>query len=154
MGIVGGTAVETAILEAYNKGATISGTSAGAAVMSKIMITGNQLKNKASSFSTIEEGNVETSRGLGFLTNVIIDQHFLIRSRHNRLLSLVIEHNITGIGIDESTAILVKGNDVEVIGESQVLVIRPPKEKKTTNGKLGGTDLKLSVYLAGERFSF
>jgi cyanophycinase len=154
MGIIGGTAIETAILDAYKNGATISGTSAGAAVMSKLMITGNQLKYPDASFNKIEEKNIELTRGLGLLTNVIIDQHFLIRSRYSRLISVVIENSITGIGIDESTAILVKGTDVEVIGNSQVIVIsNPTKEKALSGTKLGAKNMKLSVYLAGEKFS-
>lgn len=157
MGIVGGTTVETAIMEAYRNGATIAGTSAGAAVMSRIMITGNQLKHTdyQSTFSSIEEKNLETSRGLGLVDNVIVDQHFLARSRHNRLISAVIEFdNVMGIGIDESTAILVKGKDAEVIGSAQVIVLaNPTQSRRSLNGKLGAKDLRLTVYLPGDHFS-
>lgn len=157
MDVVRGTAIETAIREAYEKGAVISGTSAGAAVMSKLMITGNELKHKEyqSTFETIEAGNIEITDGLGLIQGVIIDQHFLVRSRHNRLISAVIEHaENTGIGIDESTAILVSDNEIEVIGESQVVVIRNPnKSRVVRNGKLSASGLTMTLYLAGDKFN-
>ncbi|RAV98176.1 cyanophycinase [Pseudochryseolinea flava] len=158
MDVVLGTEIEKAIHDAYQKGSVIAGTSAGAAVMSKIMITGNELKHPdySSTFQNIEEANIETKQGLGLLTSVIIDQHFVARSRYNRLISAVIEFpQMKGIGIDESTAILVKGNEVEVVGDSQVIVIENPKQsKKVTNntGKLGATGLQLSVLLPGDKF--
>lgn len=157
MNIVAGTEIETAIHDAYKKGCVISGTSAGAAVMSKLMITGDQLKHKeyAATFQTIEPDNIEIKTGLGLLPNVMIDQHFLIRSRHNRLLTAVIEHSeMTCIGIDESTAILVNGKSIEVLGDSQVLVYRNPTKSKTLkNQKLGARQLSVDVYLPGEKFT-
>jgi cyanophycinase len=156
MNIVAGTEIEKAIHDAYQKGSVISGTSAGAAVMSKLMITGNELKHKeySATFQTIEPGNIEIKQGLGLLTTAMIDQHFLIRSRHNRLITAVIEHpEMTGIGIDESTAILVSGKDVEVLGDSQVLVFEnPDKSKVIKNEKFGARKIELNVYLPGEKF--
>ncbi|MBK5213451.1 MAG: cyanophycinase [Flavobacteriaceae bacterium] len=157
MDIVGGTAAEEAIHEAFSKGSLVAGTSAGAAVMSKMMITGNELKHTdyAATFRNIEEENIEIKTGLGMLTGVIIDQHFVKRSRYNRLISAVIEHpQLMGIGIDESTAILVEGNMAEVLGESQVIVLKNPTESKNeNNGKLGAHNLSLNVYLPGETFA-
>lgn len=157
MDVVAGTEIEAAIHDAYRNGCVVSGTSAGAAVMSKSMITGNELKRKeyASTFRTIEPDNIEIKPGLGLLPTVIVDQHFLIRSRHNRLITAVIEHpELVGIGIDEATAILVKGNDVEVLGDSQVLVYRNREKSKTIkNNKLGVQNVRLDVYLPGQKFT-
>lgn len=157
MDIAAGTEIETAIHDAYQKGCVISGTSAGAAVMSKLMITGNELKHKeyASTFRTIEPDNIEIKTGLGLLPMAIIDQHFLIRSRHNRLITAVIEHpEMTCIGIDESTAILVNGNTIEVLGDSQVIVYKNSgKSKSSKNEKLGARKIYLDVYLPGEKFT-
>jgi len=157
MDVVAGSAIEKAIHTAYQNGAMIAGTSAGAAVMSKIMITGNALKDTsyAATFRTIEAENIETRPGLGMLTKAIVDQHFVKRSRHNRLISAIIEYpDLQGIGIDESTAILVKGKDIEVVGMSQVLVYaNPGRSKKVQAGKLGAKGLTLSIYLPGEHFS-
>jgi len=156
MDIVRGSDLEKAIHEAYAHGAMIAGTSAGAAVMSAVMITGEQLKKPeySATFTTIEQGNLETKNGLGLLKSAVIDQHFLIRSRHNRLLTAILEFpSLKGIGIDESTAILVEGKYAEVVGNSQVLVYSNPKKQvKKMNGKYGAKDLRLSIYLAGEKF--
>ncbi len=154
MDVVAGTEIERAIHQAYEKGAMISGTSAGAAVMSKIMITGNELKQPESALKSIEENNIETKRGLGFIETAIIDQHFVKRSRYSRLISVVIENpDKKGIGIDEATAILVKGNDVEVVGESQVIVFENPKRSKVVkNGKLAAAGIVITIYLPGDKF--
>lgn len=156
MEVVAGTEIAMAILDAYKKGSVVAGTSAGAAVMCGVMITGNELRypTYASTFKTIESNNLETKPGLGLIQNVLIDQHFVRRSRHNRLLTGVIDFPaMKGIGIDESTAIVVKGNTAEVIGESQVVVVENPKKSRLEkNGKLGAKGLVTSIYLAGESF--
>lgn len=154
MDIVAGTAIEKAIHDCYANGGLIAGTSAGAAVMSKLMITGNELKHPDRTLRNIEADNVEIGKGLGMLTNVIIDQHFVWRGRYNRFISAIIEHpKMLGIGIDEATAILVSGNTAEVIGDSQVIVLKNPKHSKNKHGdKLGAHDLQLNVYLPGEKF--
>ncbi len=89
-----GTKLLDEIKNIYENGGVISGTSAGAAVMSEVMITGNELKNKDSSyvFITIEKGNVENIEGFGFINSAIIDQHFIKRKRLNRLISMVLEY--------------------------------------------------------------
>jgi len=157
MGVVAGTDIEKAIHDAYANGGMVAGTSAGAAVMSKVMITGNELKHPdySSTFRNIESDNIETATGLGMLTTAIIDQHFVYRSRHNRLLSAVIEYpEMLCIGIDESTAIYVKNNIAEVVGLSQVLVFSNPNASKEVKGeKLGARGLQLDLYLPGDTFT-
>lgn len=157
MEVVEGTAIATAIREAYDQGAVIAGTSAGAAVMSEKMTTGNQLRDTTytSTFKVIESNNLEIKPGLGLITGVLIDQHFLIRSRHNRLLTGVIDYpDHVGIGIDESTAIVIKGRTAEVIGVSQVLVVRnPDRTRREAVKKLGANGLTLDILLPGDKFS-
>ena len=157
MAVVAGTEIETLILEAYKKGALIAGTSAGAAVMSKMMITGSELRHSeyASTFRNIESENIEIKTGLGLISNIIVDQHFVKRSRYNRLLSAIIEHpELVGVGIDESTAILVTGKTMEVVGESQVIIFKNPDQSKTTfNNKLGAQGIIMNLYLPGETFT-
>jgi cyanophycinase len=156
MASVQNTPVYDAIWACYQQGGMIAGTSAGAAVMSKKMITGNEKRYKEynQTFQTIETDNVEFGEGMGFLKKTIIDQHFLIRSRHNRLISAVIEHpEFLCVGIDEATAILVNKNKVEVVGDSQVIVFENPKKSKNVyKNKLGATNLKVSVYTTGQKF--
>jgi cyanophycinase len=156
MSVVNNTPIMEAILQAYKNGSVIAGTSAGAAVMSKKMITGNQKKhpNSESGFITIESDNVEISEGLGFLTDVIIDQHFIKRQRLNRLVAVSVENpDQLCVGIDESTAIIVDGDYATVTGISQVVVIKNTgKIKNIKNGLLGTEGLQLSVYLPGQKF--
>jgi cyanophycinase len=156
MDVVLNTPVMDAIHEAYRNGAVISGTSAGAAVMSKLMITGNQkLHPKLENlFPTIEAGNVEIREGLGMLQNTIIDQHFVKRQRLNRLIAVSIENpGKLCVGIDESTAIIVEGVQATVTGIGQVVVISNSSDKKKIhNGLLGAEGLEISVYLPGDKF--
>ena len=150
--------VKNLLKSAYQNGKMIAGTSAGAAVMSEVMITGNQLKYKdyENTFDNIEIKNVETKQGLGFIKTAVIDQHFVVRSRYNRLLSLIIENpTYKGIGIDEGTAILVKNGSAEVVGRAQVIVFKNPKQSKKLNGdKLGAQGITLDIYLNREKFKF
>ena len=156
MNVVHNTPIYTAIHKAYQNGSTIAGTSAGAAVMSEKMITGNQKLEKeySGTFDNIRYDNLETTEGLGLITNAIIDQHFLKRSRYNRLISAMVEFpNLTGIGIDESTAIIVHNNEIEVAGESEVIVLKNPKGvQKTKNNLISIKGLDMSIYNAGQKF--
>lgn len=149
-------AIAEALENAYQGGAMISGTSAGAAVMSKIMITGDQhnYPEYTSTYYNLEKDNMVTAEGLGLITGVIIDQHFVKRARNNRLLTAIMEYpDHTGIGIDESTAILVKDGKAEVVGESQVLVYKNNGQTTSTHErKIGAKNIRLDIYLAGEIF--
>jgi cyanophycinase len=151
-----GSPLYDAIRDAYMTGATVAGTSAGAAVMSRLMITGNEKRypEYTGNYRTIEADNIEVAEGLGLLRNVVIDQHFVYRMRMNRLMAVVLEHpGITGVGIDESTAILVRGDSAEVVGLSQVIILRNNKLHVHHREKLlGGERLSLDVMLPGERF--
>lgn len=156
MDVVLDTPVHDAIRHAYKNGATIAGTSAGAAVMSEKMITGNEFKHPeyTGDFKTIEAENMELKRGLGLLENAIVDQHFIWRMRMNRLITVAIENpEEMCIGIDESTAILVKGNVAEVVGNYQVVTLQNPDgSKQVENGLLGADGLILGVHLPGDTF--
>lgn len=147
------------VFDIYNNGGVVGGSSAGAAIMSEVMITGNELINKDStiSFVTIQKGNVEVKRGFGFLKNAIVDQHFLKRKRHNRTIASLIEHpDLFGIAIDESTAIIVYPDQTfEVIGSNQVLVYDPTGGKdirEDKSGNLGITNMRLQVLINGDKF--
>lgn len=159
---IGHTRVEAAIHARYLAGAVVGGTSAGAAVMSTPMITGDERKpggarpparDSSDAFMTIAREDVVMIDGFGMLPGVIVDQHHVRRRRGNRLLSVVLEHpELVGIGIDESTALEVGPNGPwRVIGESAAVVydargarITPPSAPI-----LGTTGVKLSVVPAG-----
>jgi cyanophycinase len=157
MEVVSNTPVFKAIHQAYQNGSTVSGTSAGAALMCENMITGNQkLEPKyTATFDNIRYNNLETAAGLGLIKNVIIDQHFLKRSRYNRLLSGLVEFpKHIGIGIDESTAIIVRNKEIEIVGESEVIVVQNPVgiTKASRNNSVGIKKLDMSIYYEGQKF--
>jgi cyanophycinase len=157
MNIVLHTPVQNVIQEAYENGATVAGTSAGAALMSYYMVTGNQLLGDTayeSTFSKLWNNNIEIKEGLGLLDSAIIDQHFIARSRYNRMLSAVAKFpGLPCIGIDEGTAIIVHGNDAKVAGESQVIVFsRPQNLNVTKDGYIKFDDVQMSIYTDGDTF--
>ena len=97
----------------------IAGTSAGAAGMSTSMIV------RGESISHPQKNSVRLSPGLGFLKNIIIDQHFTERGRISRLITAVSynPYNL-GIGIDENTAIILDPDGVmEVFGQGSVTIV-------------------------------
>ncbi len=147
------------VYEIYDNGGVISGTSAGAAVMSEVMITGNELINKDSSenFISIQNGNIEVKEGFGFIKTAFIDQHFIKRKRLNRTISILLENpELLGIGIDESTCIIVNPDDTfEVLGENQVIVFDATDSTNIEvdkNGNLGAQNIKMDILLSGNKF--
>jgi len=158
MNVVLHTPVQEAIVAAFNNGATIAGTSAGAAIMSKQMITGNEFSGdtvRSGTFKKIGYHLVEVKEGLGLLNTAIVDQHFIARSRYNRLLSVLAEYPAYPcIGIDEATAIIVSGKKITVAGESQVIKLTlPPNTKKTkSGGPLKMRNINMDILTAGDSF--
>jgi cyanophycinase len=150
------TPIHKRMHELYERGCVIGGTSAGAAVMSEVMITGDEKRtdNKEGTWEVIWANDVLRTRGFGFVTKAIIDQHFVTRRRHNRLIASVIENpKLVGVGIDESTAVLVRPDGrYEVLGENQVIVYDARKAKlfKTADGHLGAHGMTVQVLLAGD----
>ncbi|MHB1424441.1 MAG: cyanophycinase [Gemmataceae bacterium] len=119
-----GTAVERELRRLVARGGVVGGTSAGASVMSSVMITG---------------GNPEARVGDGFglLPDVVIDQHFRNRKRQQRLLSVLVKYpRCLGLGIDEETAVVVSGHTFKVLGKANVSVCFPPMDGEEGSVKL------------------
>jgi cyanophycinase len=144
------TDVPEAIRRRYMEGAIVGGTSAGAAVMSQVMIAGK------SDLGSLTAGDTPTYTGLGLWPDVIVDQHFLKRGRFSRLTTAVLDRpKLIGVGIDESTAVVVTGRTFEVIGRSNVVVVDARKATMThaKNGEpAAGANLTMHVLRAGMRF--
>lgn len=158
-----GTRTERAIHARYAAGAVIGGTSAGAAVMSARMITGDERRlggdrpprDSSEAFITIDRANIVVDSGFALLTNAIVDQHFVRRKRHNRLVSLVLEHpERLGVGIDESTALVVEPDGQWRVTGASVAVIYDARRSATTSDgiPLGASDIRMHVLPAGSRF--
>ena len=144
-----------AIHQAYAQGATIAGTSAGAALMSKVMITGDQQKEPEyeSTYSRLETGNAIITEGLGLLDSVVVDQHFVARSRYNRILSVMADLDYPlGAGIEESTALVVLPEAATVVGEGQVILFSRPSSYRIRKEKIGFSNMNLNAYLQGDTF--
>jgi cyanophycinase len=149
-----------AVHHAYSNGAVIAGTSAGTAVQSAVMITGDELYGVRQPFGVMVQDNVITSPGFGFVENIIIDQHFIRRSRLNRLINVLADaENVRyAAGIDEATALWF-GSDgrVQVVGESQVVLLDSGEAAVSYHGEenlLGLRELKLHILPPGAVFEW
>lgn len=141
-----GTDLLAAVRGVLARGGVVAGTSAGAAVMSRAMITGGERVNPdsaAAPFSTVEPGNVVLAEGFGFMDDllgraVVVDQHFVVRKRQNRLLSVAAEHpHLLGFGIDEETALVVAPDGtLEVVGNRGVQVVDASDACPRARGRL------------------
>jgi cyanophycinase len=99
-----GTPVERELSALLKRGGVIAGTSAGAAIMSRVMIVRGEVRE-----------------GFDLLPHAVVDQHFVVRSRQDRLLTVLTAHpQRFGIGVDENTAAIVRGDRLSVLGESTV----------------------------------
>lgn len=120
------TPVEEEIYNLSERGGIIGGSSAGAAIMSKVMISGGKTEPKITT-------------GFDLLPGVIMDQHFLKRNRLARLMAAVKTHpDLIGYGIDEATAILVYEDSYKIIGESYVLRIQHSEDEILIDAFEGG----------------
>ena len=114
-----GTRTCTAMINLYKRGGVIGGTSAGAAALTEMTMAGGEVD---------EEGNLVEQYigpGLGFLGyDAIIDTHFSQRRRLQRLFLVVASNRqLMGIGIDEDTALVVRGCRGEVLGAGGVTFV-------------------------------
>jgi cyanophycinase len=126
-----GTAVERELHHLLARGGVIGGTSAGAAVMSEVMIRGGNPR-------------ADLGIGFGFLRGVIVDQHLSERNRLPRLQGAVDRHpGCLGLGIDERTAVVVQGRVARVLGERQVHVCFPGQSTVKVFGSGERIDLGL-----------
>lgn len=121
------------IRERYRKGAVVGGTSAGANILSRIMIVG---------LASTRGKTAREMKGLGILPDLIIDSHYHARKRSPRLTKAVQGHpEKLGIGIDEHTGILMRGTSFEVIGESKVAIISMASSTSSSKSTLVERDL-------------
>jgi len=136
------TPVEEEVLQLLARGGVVGGTSAGAAIQSRTMIAG---------------GNPRPRMATGFdlLTGAIVDQHFSERKRYPRLRRAVNDHpHLFGVGIDESTALVVEGSTMTTVGEGSVwLMLARFGDQPTTLEVSAGESANLGAWqqMARER---
>jgi cyanophycinase len=110
-----GTRAEEEFRKVLDRGGVIGGSSAGATIQGSYLVRGDTGGNE------LMMGDHEV--GFGYLKNTAIDQHVLRRNRQFDLIGVIETHpELLGIGIDENTAVVVQGDEFEVIGESYVLI--------------------------------
>ncbi len=114
-----GTPVGDAIWDNYVSGGIVCGTSAGAAALTELTLAGNEVD---------EEGNLVEQYigpGLGLLSfKTLIDTHFSQRRRLYRLFVAIAGYpDIMGLGIDEDTAMIVRGEVGKVVGHGGVTFV-------------------------------
>jgi cyanophycinase len=154
---LGDSAVYQTVEKIFQEGGTVAGTSAGASVMSETMLV------SGSSDESHQIGKLlAMAPGLGFIQDVVVDQHFAERGRLSRLLGAIAQNpRYMGMGIDENTAVVVRGDSLEVLGSGAVYVLdgsgstysnlaeRDEDQDKT----MSVFDVKLHVLSEGNRFN-
>jgi cyanophycinase len=147
MNAISGTGLDDVIRARNRAGAVVGGTSAGAAVLSALMITGE------ADLQSLTAGKTEVTKGLALFSAGLFDQHFLKRQRSNRLLSAVLDHPQTiGVGIDEATAVIVRDGQLEVVGRSAVVIFdarRAAVEAASAGAVVAATGVVTSVLRDG-----
>jgi cyanophycinase len=110
------TRTQREVEKVLERGGVVAGSSAGASIISSYMVRGAVENN----FIMMAPGHEE---GFGLMKGVAIDQHMLTRNRQDDLEDVVAKHpDLLGIGLDESTAIVVQGQQFEVIGASKIAI--------------------------------
>jgi cyanophycinase len=152
--LIGGTEMQATLRQMYKDKVLIAGTSAGAAMM------GNSMIVSGDSDEAPKQGAVEMAPGMDFILGSIIDTHFSQRGRHGRLLTAIAHYpQELGIGIDEDTALVVKGSKLSVIGSGTVTVFdgsamtytNLPYVKEKENLSL--VDVRVHVLSEGMKFN-
>jgi cyanophycinase len=143
-----------AIRDVYKKGGVIAGTSAGAAVMSRVMF-----RDAGSVLNTLLRGvrfGKEIDRGLGFLDpEWFVDQHCLVRGRFARALVAMSDQGFKfGLGVDENSAVIVTNEkDLKVIGYKGALVFDLSRaERDPTIEQFNLKNVRLSYLDRGDRY--
>ena len=116
---LGDSAVYQTVEKIYQEGGTVAGTSAGASVMSETMLVTGDAEQSHQIGKLLA-----MAPGLGLIQDVVVDQHFAERGRLGRLLGAIAQNpRYMGMGIDENTAVVVRGQAMEVIGAGAVYVL-------------------------------
>jgi len=131
------TLTQKEIQGVLNRGGVVGGSSAGASILSSFMVRGDTKGNE----TMIGDHTV----GMGFLKNAAVDQHVLRRNRQFDMLEVIDKHpDLLGISIDENTAIVVQGDQFDVIGQSYAIIY--------SNKPVAGANGRFYFLGAGDRF--
>lgn len=136
--VLGGTLFAQVLREKYfsDKDFTIAGTSAGAAVVTEVMI------QSGGTYEALLESDLQTGGGIGLLEGCIIDTHFIKRGRFGRLAQAIVRNpGQMGIGLGEDTAISIKkGREAQCLGSGTVVIIDGRDIEETNINYVGDDD--------------
>jgi cyanophycinase len=152
---IGDTPTVARVREIYARGGVVAGTSAGASVMSETMLVANGTDS-----SDPVKPPLLLAPGLGFASDMLIDQHFSERGRMARLIGAISQHpRVLGVGIDEDTAlILEQERHFRVLGAGGVYVVDASSATRSTIGEAraerGSSTFGIRVHMLsqGDRF--
>jgi cyanophycinase len=140
------------VWQRWQEGAVVSGSSAGAAMMSRVMISGGGSDEAVTHGVAADRDSdgVQIREGMGFFESGVLDQHFLARGRIGRLLvSVLLEGSPQiGLGIDENTAVIVDGDSAVVVGASGVVVVDSRSAQRTAPHR--ASEVRLNLAGAGD----
>lgn len=153
--------------EIYKNGGVIGGTSAGAAIMSEVMIAcgtnvtalSKEIKYGYETYDENEEDpNLRIVRGLGFFTDGVVDQHFDRRSRLLRAIKTVMDAKdlYFGYGVSEDTAMIYDRDtkDITVAGSGGVYIMDLRKTKsEQVKSKYVCSDVVINIIQKGDTFN-
>lgn len=127
-----GTRTHDALEEVLDRGGVVGGTSAGASIQASYLVRGDPETNQ----TVMAEGYEE---GFGLLNYTAIDQHLHARDRQRDLFKVVAAHpDHIGIGIDEGTAVVIRGDEATVVGRGEVLIythsVHPREPQRQVEG--------------------
>ena len=143
------TKTHDAFNDLLERGGVIAGSSAGATIQGSYLARGDTQDN------TTMMGDHE--EGLGFLSNVAIDQHLLARNRQFDMFEILDKKpTLLGLGLDENTGIVVRGSEFEVVGESYVAIYDGTRwsEERDTVYQLPAGSREFYFLKAGDRYDF
>jgi cyanophycinase len=145
------TPVLQAVRELQARGGVIAGSSAGAAIMSSTMF--RDAMNSVQVMKGVMRDGKEIDRGLGFVGDqLFIDQHFLKRGRVGRMLALMLAKGYkVGLGVDENTAAIIHGSEIEIVGASGALLL-DMRQATQEPGPVNVRNVRISYLDNGDRY--
>ncbi len=158
------TPVLAAMREMHARGGVLAGTSAGAAIMSPVMLAGGDsqgalfqgFRDDYESMNDQEHGPAIVRQGLGFFQAGLIDQHFDRKARLGRLLAVMLEHEggmPLGVGIDEGTALIVENGEWRVAGGGGITLVDLSAATRPGEGfPISVANVRLSYLLPGDLY--
>ncbi|MHA4871885.1 cyanophycinase [Duganella sp. PWIR1] len=140
-----------AVRELQARGGVIAGSSAGAAIMSSTMF--RDALNPVQVMKGVMRDGKEIDRGLGFAGDqLFIDQHFLKRGRVGRMLALMLAKGYkVGLGVDENTAAIIHGSEIEIVGGSGALLL-DLRQAVQEAGPVNVRNVRVSYLDNGDRY--